>query len=116
MQEKACNGVRHPVYWGRNHERQPINPNMAPNQPDQNKRMINARIDRELYMKMQKLSAAGGRTMSDIINELVTMATSNITLTREEYAELDRKPKKSASKRQDAGGAGSKTEKSRTRK
>lgn len=88
---------------------------MAPNQPDQNKRMINARIDKELYMKMQKLSVAGGRTMSDIINELVTEATKEITITREEYAELDRKPKKSARKRQNASGAGSEAQKSRSR-
>lgn len=72
---------------------------MAPNKPDPTKRILNARVDRELYEKLKRMADAAHKSMTDIIIEELTTATKHIKLTAEDYEEIARQIREAESKR-----------------
>lgn len=56
-----------------------------PDQPDPSKRVLSARISRELYRKLQKGAKASGEKFNDYVRAMVMSKTDHIELTREDY-------------------------------
>lgn len=61
-----------------------------PNQPDPRKRIINARIDREVYEQVKQYAARKRKTISDVVCDLVTAEVKNEKLPKEIYEQIAR--------------------------
>ena len=61
---------------------------MAPSQPKPEKQIIGARIERELYHKVETLSASRKLPMSQFLIEVLERETRDVALTPEQYEEI----------------------------
>ena len=59
-----------------------------PHQFKKSKRVLSARIPRELYAKIKKQAKLRGEAMSDFVLATLTIATKNVNLTPEEIEQI----------------------------
>ncbi|MEG0724341.1 MAG: Arc family DNA-binding protein [Akkermansia sp.] len=59
-----------------------------PNKPDPDKIMLSVRMPRTIYEQLRKLATKQGKSMSEIVIELVSSQVINIPLTVEDYEKI----------------------------
>ena len=59
-----------------------------PHSPNPSKRVLSARVPRELYAKIQKKARSRDEHMSDYVLATLTIATKNVELTPEEIEQI----------------------------
>lgn len=61
---------------------------MAPSQPAAHKQAIGARIERELYHKVETLAASRNVGITDLLIEILERETRDVLLTPEQYEQI----------------------------
>jgi len=68
--------------------KQPCNISPMPDQPDPSKRVLSARISRELYKKLQKAARASKEGFNDYVRMILVSKTDHIELTKADYDQI----------------------------
>lgn len=61
---------------------------LMPDQPDPSKRVLSARISRELYRKLQKGAKMSGEKFNDFVRMVIVSKTDHIELTKSDYDQI----------------------------
>lgn len=68
--------------------KQPCFISLMPDQPDPAKRVLSARISRELYRKLQKSAKASHEQFNDHVRNIIVSKTDHVELTKSDYEQI----------------------------